>query len=88
MTSLVVYENVVAEKRGKVGIVFLNRPKALNALSGAHVRDIVDAVRAFDKADDVHVIVLTSTEKKAFAAGADIFLFYVVRLNTLIHVTY
>jgi enoyl-CoA hydratase/carnithine racemase len=66
------YENVLTEQRGKVGIVFLHRPKALNALNGPHVQDIVDAVRAFDAKDDVHAIILTGSEKKAFAAGADI----------------
>lgn len=66
------YENVIVEKRGKVGIVFLNRPKALNALNGPHVNDIVDAVFAFDQADDIHVIILTGTDKRVFAAGADI----------------
>jgi len=65
-------KNVLTEKRGKVGIVFLNRPKALNALNGPHIHDIVNSVRAFDKAGDVHVIIIASTEKKAFAAGADI----------------
>jgi len=67
-----VYENVLTEKRGNVGIVFMNRPKALNALNAPHVRDIVAAVSAFDKVDDVHAIILTSTDKKFFAAGADI----------------
>lgn len=66
------YENVIAEKRGKVGIVFLNRPKALNALSGPHVSDIVDAVQIFDKADDVHAIIITGADNRVFAAGADI----------------
>jgi len=66
------YENVLTEKRGNVGIVLLNRPKALNALSGPHVKDIVHAVKAFDAAEDIHAIVISGVEKKVFAAGADI----------------
>ncbi len=54
-----------------VGIVTLNRPKALNALSGELLDQLCDALDAFENNPEVHVIVLVGSEK-AFAAGADI----------------
>ena len=65
------YENVIVEKRGRVGLITLNRPKALNALSDALISDLNQALEALDADDDVGCIVLTGSEK-AFAAGADI----------------
>eukprot|EP00026_Physarum_polycephalum_P010034 Phypoly_transcript_10180.p1 GENE.Phypoly_transcript_10180~~Phypoly_transcript_10180.p1 ORF type:complete len:407 (+),score=102.64 Phypoly_transcript_10180:101-1321(+) len=66
-----IYENVVAERRGKVGVVRLNRPKQLNALSDALVRDIQSALLYFQDDSSVGAMILTGSEK-AFAAGADI----------------
>jgi len=65
------YEHILTEKRGPVGIVTLNRPKALNALNAKLAVELTDAVRAFDKDAEVGAIVITG-DKKAFAAGADI----------------
>jgi len=65
------YEHILTEKRGQVGIVTLNRPKALNALCAKLGVELVDAVQAFDKDESVGAIVLTG-DKRAFAAGADI----------------
>lgn len=65
------YEYVLAEKRGSVGLITLNRPKALNALCNGLSEDLVHAARAFDDMPDVGAIVVTGSEK-AFAAGADI----------------
>ena len=65
------YEFVIAEKRGAVGLITLNRPKALNALCNGLSEDLVHAARAFDDMDDIGAIVVTGSEK-AFAAGADI----------------
>ena len=65
------YEFVIAEKRGAVGLITLNRPKALNALCNGLSDDLVHAARAFDDMDDIGAIVVTGSEK-AFAAGADI----------------
>jgi enoyl-CoA hydratase/carnithine racemase len=59
------------QKRGKVGLITLNRPKALNALCDGLLDDIIHAATAFDKDDSVGAVVLTGSEK-AFAAGADI----------------
>jgi enoyl-CoA hydratase len=65
------YENITTEKRGKVGIVTLNRPKALNALCAALIDELGDALDGFEADAEVGCIVLTGSEK-AFAAGADI----------------
>ena len=65
------YEFILAEKRGRVGLITLNRPKALNALCNGLSEDLVHAARAFDNMDDVGAIVVTGSDK-AFAAGADI----------------
>jgi len=65
------YENILAETRGRVGLVTLNRPKALNALNDALMDELGDALRAFDADDGIGAIVVTGSEK-AFAAGADI----------------
>ncbi len=73
-TSLPSFENVKVETsgtEGRVGVVTLNRPKALNALSSALMQDVVMALRHFDRDPSVGCIVLTGNEK-AFAAGADI----------------
>jgi enoyl-CoA hydratase len=65
------YENVVVETRGGVGIVRLNRPQALNALSSGLIADLNHALDAFEAAPEIGCIVLTGSDK-AFAAGADI----------------
>ncbi|AKM00199.1 MULTISPECIES: enoyl-CoA hydratase [Burkholderia cepacia complex] len=65
------YENILVETRGRVGLVTLNRPKALNALNDALMDELGDALKAFDADDDIGAIVVTGSEK-AFAAGADI----------------
>ena len=65
------YENILVETRGRVGLVTLNRPKALNALNDALMDELGSALRAFDADDGIGAIVVTGSEK-AFAAGADI----------------
>lgn len=65
------YENILVETRGRVGLVTLNRPKALNALNDALMDELGAALSAFDADDGIGCIVLTGSEK-AFAAGADI----------------
>jgi enoyl-CoA hydratase len=64
-------ENVIVERDGLIGLVTLNRPQQLNALSYALVKDICLAMEAFDCDDDIRVIILTGGDK-VFAAGADI----------------
>lgn len=65
------YELILAEIRGRVGLITLNRPQAMNALNNQLMRELMDALAAFDKNDAVGVMVITGNEK-AFAAGADI----------------
>ncbi|MDB5841453.1 MAG: enoyl-CoA hydratase [Herminiimonas sp.] len=65
------YENILVETHGKVGLVRLNRPKALNALNDQLMDELGQALSQFDKDENIGCIVLTGSEK-AFAAGADI----------------
>ena len=62
---------VLIETHGRVGVIRINRPKQLNALNGAVMRQLVDAALAFDADSAVGAIVITGDER-AFAAGADI----------------
>jgi enoyl-CoA hydratase len=65
------YENILAEADGAVGVIRLNRPKALNALNDALIAELSTALDAFEADDAIGCIVITGSEK-AFAAGADI----------------
>jgi enoyl-CoA hydratase len=65
------YENILTETIGKVAVIRLNRPKALNALNDALMIDLGNALLAFDADEDIGCIIVTGSEK-AFAAGADI----------------
>ena len=64
-------ETIVVETRGRVGIIRLNRPQALNALNIALKTELLAAAEAFDADADIGCIVITGSDK-AFAAGADI----------------
>ncbi|MCJ8504723.1 enoyl-CoA hydratase [Kocuria flava] len=65
------HENIRVETRGRTGIITLHRPKALNALDAATLREVVAAAAAMDADPGIGAIVLAGSEK-AFAAGADI----------------
>ncbi len=65
------YENILVETQGKVGVIRLNRPKALNALNDQLMDELGYAALAFDADEQIGCIVLLGSEK-AFAAGADI----------------
>lgn len=65
------FENIIVEKRGRVGIVTLNRPDAMNALSAALIDELGQALDDFEADEHISCIVLTGNER-AFAAGADI----------------
>ena len=71
MTDLKTYDSILVEQRGRVGLITLNRPQALNALNRQIMLDVTDAVNLFDADDGVGAVVITGSEK-AFAAGADI----------------
>lgn len=63
---------VLFERRGRAGLITLNRPKALNALSHAMVRLIHPQLRAWAEDDGIDCVVLKATGEKAFCAGGDI----------------
>ncbi|HTP77408.1 MAG TPA: enoyl-CoA hydratase [Rhizomicrobium sp.] len=65
------YQNILATRDGAVGIVTLNRPKALNALNGELLAELVAVLEEWDRDDQVRCVVLTGSDR-AFAAGADI----------------
>jgi enoyl-CoA hydratase len=65
------YETIIVETRGKVGLVTLNRPKALNALNSAVLAEVLVAMQTFEANPRIGAMVITGSEK-AFAAGADI----------------
>jgi enoyl-CoA hydratase len=65
------HENIIVETRGRVGLISLNRPKALNALNDALMNELGEALAAFDADEAIGAIVITGSDK-AFAAGADI----------------
>src|SRR6187401_2765770 len=65
------YETIIVETRGRVGVVRLNRPQALNALNAQLNADLAAAIDAFEADDAIGCVIITGSEK-AFAAGADI----------------
>tara|TARA_B110000971_G_C20028484_1_gene510133 strand:+ start:1531 stop:2307 length:777 start_codon:yes stop_codon:yes gene_type:complete len=65
------YENILVETRGRVGLITLHRPNALNALCNDLMLELTHAVEGFDANEDIGCMVLTGSPK-AFAAGADI----------------
>jgi enoyl-CoA hydratase len=65
------YQNILVETQGRVGVIRLNRPQALNALNSDLMRELSAAIAAFEADANIGCLVLTGSEK-AFAAGADI----------------
>lgn len=65
------YETILTDVRGRVGIITLNRPEALNALNATLIAELVAAASAFDADPGIGAIVITGSER-SFAAGADI----------------
>ena len=64
-------ENIIVESRGRVGLIRLNRPQALNALNSAVIRELAQAIDTFEADDKIGCMVITGSDK-AFAAGAGI----------------
>ena len=65
------YETILVEKRERVGLVTLNRPKALNALCAQLIAELEQALNDLEADANIGAIVVTGSER-AFAAGADI----------------
>ena len=65
------YENIIVERKDRVGVITLDRPKALNALCAALIDELGQALDDLEADDGIGCILLTGSEK-AFAAGADI----------------
>jgi enoyl-CoA hydratase len=65
------YQNIIVDKQGRVGVITLNRPQALNALNMALKAELSKAIDDFEADDGVGCMLITGSEK-AFAAGADI----------------
>lgn len=65
------YENILVETIGKVALIRLNRPKALNALNDKLIDELGDALKLYDADANIGAMIITGNEK-AFAAGADI----------------
>ena len=65
------YENILVDEHGPVALITLNRPEALNALNGALMDDLTNALNAIEANDAIGCTVITGSER-AFAAGADI----------------
>lgn len=66
------FKNVILEKEGKLAILTINRPKALNALNAETVKDIEMAIEDLSQDNNIQVVILTGSGKKSFVAGADI----------------
>jgi enoyl-CoA hydratase len=71
LRSAMAFETILVETRGKVGLITLNRPQALNALNSTLMGEVNRALDGFEADADVGCVVITGSEK-AFAAGADI----------------
>src|SRR6185437_13747138 len=65
------YQNIIVETKGRVGVIRLNRPAALNALNQAIKAELRQAIEGFDADPNIGCMLLTGGDK-AFAAGADI----------------
>ena len=65
------YQNILVSNNERVGLITLNRPKALNALNDDLMNELGEALISFDADEAIGCIVITGSEK-AFAAGADI----------------
>jgi enoyl-CoA hydratase len=65
------YETILVSREGMLGIITLNRPQAMNALSSRLVTELISALGEFEKDDQVRCLVIAGSER-AFSAGADI----------------
>lgn len=66
------FQHVLVEKKGRIGILTINRPEKLNALNTQVTREIASAFKTLESDAEVRVIIITGAGDKAFIAGADI----------------
>jgi enoyl-CoA hydratase len=66
------YQNIIAEHEDHLGFITIDRPKKLNALNIATIKELHDAFVTLDNDEDIRVIIVTGSGEKAFVAGADI----------------
>ena len=66
------FDNILIETNQGVATVTINRPKALNALNGATIRELLHCFQGLESEDAVHAVIVTGAGDKAFVAGADI----------------
>src|SRR6202050_2183249 len=71
-TSETIFENILVDKEGPLGIVTLNRPSVLNALNTKLLGELSFALLELERNADIRAIIITGAGEKAFAAGADI----------------
>ena len=66
------YENLIIEKEEGIALMYINRPKALNAINADVLKEMEQAIDALDADDEVRVVIITGAGEKSFVAGADI----------------
>lgn len=66
------YENLILEREGALAILYVNRPKALNALNKETLLEMKDAIVSINNDSEINVLIITGAGGKAFVAGADI----------------
>lgn len=66
------FKNIIFEKNGKIAIISINRPKALNALNSETLKELDCVVDMVAEDNDIYAVILTGAGEKAFVAGADI----------------
>jgi enoyl-CoA hydratase len=66
------YENLLLEKEGNIATLYINRPKALNALNEATLLELKDAITNISQDEEIRVLIITGAGDKSFVAGADI----------------
>src|SRR6202050_312028 len=66
------YENLLYEKRDRIGVINFNRPEGVNAINRKTMEELREILIAAGEDDDVRVLILTGAGEKSFVAGADI----------------